>query len=95
VLATAQGSGIPAAVAQLAAFFVAARMAIRRGLARDGDPRNLVWLGIGTAVISGFLASMFITAEFTTTWLTWLFIGAVVANRKVATPAASRGRDLE
>lgn len=75
VLATAQGSGIPAAVAQLVAFGAAVTVAIRRGL--GGADAPIIWLALATALVGGFAASMFITADFTTTWLTWLLVGAV------------------
>ncbi|MDW3221210.1 MAG: O-antigen ligase family protein [Acidimicrobiales bacterium] len=75
VLATAQGSGIPAAFAQLVALGAAVALAVRRGL--GGADAPVIWFALATALVGGFAASMFITADFTTTWLTWLLLGAV------------------
>lgn len=87
VLTTAQGSGIPAAVAHVGALGLAVVFAVRRGL--SGADSSVIWLAVATAITGGFVASMFITADFTTTWITFLLAGACSA----LAPAGGRGGD--
>lgn len=85
VLTTAQGSGIPAAIAQVVALAGAVGLAVRRGL--DATRDRVIWLAAATAIVGGFAASMFITADFTTTWLTWLLVGACAGAAAAPEPA--------
>lgn len=80
VAATAAGSGLPAAIAQVIAMLGAAVVALRTGWVRRGEASSLLHLAVGTALIGAFCASMFITADFPTTWLVWLLSGAALST---------------
>jgi O-antigen ligase len=80
VLATATGSGVPAALAQLVATVGAAALAVRRGWATRRGREATLWFATGSAVAGALVASLFITADLTTTWLMWVLMGAVAAG---------------
>lgn len=79
VLAHAAGSGIPAAALLLVVFvgpvIALATRADRRPRPLDGA----VPAGVGAGVVGGLVASMFITADFGTTWILWTMAGSLVA----------------
>lgn len=81
VLAHAAGSGIPAAAAFLLVIVGSAVLGAGAPGSRAGSPHRggPVEAGVIAGVCGGVVASLFITADFSTTWLLWISAGALVA----------------
>ncbi|MEZ5247217.1 MAG: O-antigen ligase family protein [Acidimicrobiales bacterium] len=81
VLAHAAGSGLPAAALFLLIILGPVMLATGSlGPRREGQQRGgPVDVGVVAGICGGFVASLFITADFSTTWLMWILAGALVA----------------
>lgn len=89
VLAHAAGSGLPAA-----GFFLLVLLGPVVLVAGSPDRRGAAHIGVFAGVCGGFVASLFITADFATTWLLWTAAGALVgveAGGDYSMTAASSG----
>lgn len=88
VLATGTNSGVPAMLLFVGVMGAGVAFTARDGIRRrdDGAAGGSVNAGLAGAITGGFVGSLFITADLTTTWVLWVLVGASVA-------AHAHGRD--
>lgn len=77
-LAIAIGAGLPALVAYFTFLVGCSRELLRACRDRGSPERRIALLAVLAAVVGHLISDVFMTADVTSTWLLWLFLGAGV-----------------
>jgi O-antigen ligase len=89
VLATASGSGIPAALTYTWIVGVVIWLLLRARREGEHLPERVMRYGLLAAIVGHFVTDVFMTAEVTSSWLFWILLGGGVGFTTRKPPSAT------